>query len=402
VKIVGMSNLEEIAPEDEARTYRSKPFGKRLATVLAGPMMNIALGLLLLFVVIAGFGKPSETAWSIRAVTSDSAAAQAGLQQGDRIVALNEQPVDDFDAFTSEVRARAGTTVELTISRDGQESVVPVTLGWSLTGSSASRLGLEESDMVTMVGATPIATYPDLVGALQNAQGPVTLTYVRDQGTGTTQVQGPVELDPDAYKGFLGVGPGTVYEAVSVPQAAGDAVYEFGNVVVRSVEGMGRIFSPSGIGNLFDQVRDASQGDQQQAPAVEGAGSAPSPDSSTSSASATTSSSSSNAADRPSSIFGIVNIGAQLGESQGWAAVLALLAIVNIFLGLVNLVPLLPLDGGHVAVACYEEVRSRISHRQYRVNMAKLLPVTYVVILLLGVLFLSTAYLDFVDPVSIK
>jgi membrane-associated protease RseP (regulator of RpoE activity) len=75
---------------------------------------------------------------------------------------------------------------------------------------------------------------------------------------------------------------------------------------------------------------------------------------------------------------------------------------VNIFLGLINLVPLLPLDGGHIVVACYEEIRTRISHKPYRVNMAKLLPVTYVVLLLMVGLFLSTAYLDVVDRVQIS
>ena len=101
------------------------------------------------------------------------------------------------------------------------------------------------------------------------------------------------------------------------------------------------------------------------------------------------------------SLLGIVNIGTQLGEQEGWAGVLALLATVNIFLGLINLVPLLPFDGGHIAVACYEEVRTRISGRQYRVDMAKLLPVTYIVVLLMVGLFASTLYLDAVDPVKL-
>lgn len=102
------------------------------------------------------------------------------------------------------------------------------------------------------------------------------------------------------------------------------------------------------------------------------------------------------------SIVGIVNIGAQIGDEGGWAGVLALLAVVNIFLGLINLAPLLPLDGGHIVVACYEEIRSRIGHTAYRVNMAKLMPVTYVVVLLMLGLGLSTIYLDVARPISIK
>ena len=102
------------------------------------------------------------------------------------------------------------------------------------------------------------------------------------------------------------------------------------------------------------------------------------------------------------SLLGIVNVGAQLGEQAGWAGVLALLATVNIFLGLVNLLPLLPFDGGHIAVATYEAVREKITGRAHRVNMAKLMPVTYFVVLLMVGLFASTLYLDAVDPVRLS
>ncbi len=81
---------------------------------------------------------------------------------------------------------------------------------------------------------------------------------------------------------------------------------------------------------------------------------------------------------------------------------LFILALVNIFLGLINLVPLLPLDGGHIAVACYEEIRTRISHRPYRVDMAKLMPVTYAVVLLIAFIGLSTIFLDIVKPMNLN
>ena len=396
VKIIGMSNLEEVPSEEEPRSYRAQPFAKRLPVILAGPVMNLALGLLVLFVVFAGFGKPSETEWQVRSVTSGSAAAAAGLQAGDRILSIDDQPIEDFTVLSSLVRARAGTTVEITVLRDGQESTVPATLGWSLTGSSAAQLGLRSGDRVTAVNGTPIATYPDLVGAMGNADGSTTLTYAGEAGVATIDVSGPVALGVDDYKGFLGVGQEALIERTSIIGAAGDSVAQFGTIVNQSVQGIGRVFSPSGIGNLFTQVRTAN--DDKSAPAV----GQPSANASGSSSSGGSSSSSAENADRPSSILGIVNVGAQFGDQFGWAAVLVLLAAVNIFLGLINLVPLLPLDGGHVAVACYEGIRSRFARRPYRVNMAKLLPLTYVVVLVLMGLFFSTLYLDVVDPISIK
>jgi len=398
VKIIGMSDLEDVAPEDEERSYRSQRFMKRMPVVLAGPAMNLAIGFLLLVVVIAGFGRASDTGWSIRAISTGSAAEAAGLQSGDRLIRFDGQDVGAFENLRSLAQAHAGTNVQLTVVRDGQELVVPVTLGWALTQESGARLGLTEGDTVTDVGGAPIGTYADLVGALQNAQGPVTLSYVRGTATFTAEVQGPVSLPGDAYRGMVGITENPDIEHVSVLAAVPAAGSEFGNMVVGSVQGMGRIFSPSGVSHLFHLVTTAND-DPTSTPA-------PSPPASSSSSSASSSSSSSASssedANRPMSLIGIVKVGAQLGEQVGWGGVLILLALVNIFLGLINLVPLLPLDGGHVAVACYEEIRSRIAHRPYRVNMAKLLPVTYVVILLILGLGLSTMYLDVVNPPSIK
>jgi membrane-associated protease RseP (regulator of RpoE activity) len=155
---------------------------------------------------------------------------------------------------------------------------------------------------------------------------------------------------------------------------------------------MGRLFSPSGIGNLVEQVRTANDDPEVGTTRGVTAGGDPAP----------VASSGSQDTDRPLSILGIVNVGGQAGDEAGWAGVLSLLALVNIFLGLINLVPLLPFDGGHIAVACYEGVRSRIAGRPYRVDMAKLMPVTYVVFVVMVGLFVSTLYLDAVDPISIR
>ena len=86
---------------------------------------------------------------------------------------------------------------------------------------------------------------------------------------------------------------------------------------------------------------------------------------------------------------------------QSWAAFLGLVILMNIFLGMVNLLPLPPLDGGPLAVATYEEVRTRISGRRYHADMAKLLPVTYAVFMVFVFIGLSSLYLDVVDPLQL-
>lgn len=397
VRIIGMHGLEEIGENDEeSRTYRAQSYWRRMPVVLAGPVTNIVLGLVLLVVVFAGFGHPSPDKWKVDTVSAGSAAASAGLQPGDRILAFDGQSVGTFDDFTSVVRARAGSTGELTIQRGGEELTVPATIGWSLNTDGARALQpLVPGDRVTKVGDTPVSTYAELQSAVQRVIGPITLTFDRNDRAFTTTVDGPIALPVDGYRGFLGVSPSSVIVHAGIVDATGQAFGAFGETVVGSVQGMGRIFSPSGISKLASQVANGSAA--QDTGAIEEVGSG----SSTSGSGSGSATASSNA-DRPMSLLGIVNVGTQLGEQAGWAGVLALLATVNIFLGLINLVPILPFDGGHIAVATYEEIRSRISGHAYRVNMAKLMPLTYVVVLLMVGLFASTLYLDAVDPVKLS
>ena len=72
----------------------------------------------------------------------------------------------------------------------------------------------------------------------------------------------------------------------------------------------------------------------------------------------------------------------------------------NVFVGLFNLIPLLPLDGGHIAVAVYERIRSRKGIR-YHADASKLLPLTYAVVFALIFIGIAAVYLDIADPISL-
>jgi RIP metalloprotease RseP len=393
VRIIGMHGLEDVRPEHEGRTYRAQSFSRRMPVVLAGPIVNIALGFLLLVVVFAGFGHPSSTKWQVRSVAEGSAAAKAGIEPGDRIVGFDGLPVGSFEDTSSLIRAHAGTSVDLTVERNGETLELPVAIGWTLDSLGAQRLApLQVGDSVIIVGGQPITFYSDLVGALQRYIGPVEISFIRSGTVYTTLVTGPIAMPIDGFRGFLGVGPQSVLEHSGVIAATGQAATAFSDTIVGSVQGMGRIFSPSGLGNLASQVANGGASSAASNSSSGGGSSLPG---------AGSGSANSSNQDRPMSLLGIVNIGTQLGEQQGWAGVLALLATVNIFLGLINLVPLLPFDGGHIAVATYEEIRTRISKKPYRVDMSKLMPVTYVVVFLMIGLFMSTLYLDAVDPVKL-
>ena len=100
---------------------------------------------------------------------------------------------------------------------------------------------------------------------------------------------------------------------------------------------------------------------------------------------------------RPTTVVGASQIGGQLGESEGLKGVLLLLASVNVFVGVFNLFPLLPFDGGHAAIATYERVRSRNGTR-YRADVNKMIPVTTIVLGLLAFLLFAGLYLDITNP----
>jgi membrane-associated protease RseP (regulator of RpoE activity) len=103
--------------------------------------------------------------------------------------------------------------------------------------------------------------------------------------------------------------------------------------------------------------------------------------------------------DGPLSIYGAARIGVDLTD-RGVADLLLFLVSINIFIGVFNLVPLLPLDGGHVAIAVYERVRS-IGGRRHMADVSRLLPLTYAFVMLMLVLGVSSLYLDIVDPIGV-
>jgi membrane-associated protease RseP (regulator of RpoE activity) len=316
VRIIGMSNLEtDIAPEDEERTYRSKPYWRRLSVAVAGSTMHMIIAFVLLVTVFAGFGLRDAEAddWSIYAVTPDSAADDAGLEAGDRIASVDGREFGDFDAMSEYLRAHPGEDVSLVVERGSETLTLTATLG---------------------------------------AENPNTGEKV----------------------GFLGVGPTfpTVREGpiASVRESIG----EIGNMTSASVGGLGKLFSKSGVTGYVDQV--VNGGDGSDGPTTE-------------------------QESRPSSVVGIVQVGNEVAR-DGWVNVVYLIAAFNVFIAIFNMLPVLPFDGGHVAIATYEKVRSMISGRRYQADAAKMLPVAYVVVVAMALLFVTSVYLDIADPVSIR
>lgn len=102
---------------------------------------------------------------------------------------------------------------------------------------------------------------------------------------------------------------------------------------------------------------------------------------------------------RPTTVVGASQVGGEIGRSDGLKGVLILLASVNIFVGIFNLVPLLPFDGGHAAIATYERLRSRRG-KVYRADVGKMIPVATTVVVLLVMLMFAGLYLDITSPLG--
>src|SRR5947208_5748196 len=120
VRIVGMHNLEEVDPEDEPRTFRSAPFGKRMVVILAGVTMNLILAVFLFYGAFLDRGvitdQPTTT---VSQVVAKSAAAKAGFRTGDRIVAVDEKRVTGWSSLKHAIEARGGKSTTFTVVRHG-------------------------------------------------------------------------------------------------------------------------------------------------------------------------------------------------------------------------------------------------------------------------------------------
>ena len=133
-------------------------------------------------------------------------------------------------------------------------------------------------------------------------------------------------------RGYLGVEIKQATAPVGLLAALGDSFTTMWQVTDQEVAGIAQTFSPHGVSSLFHQVTNTKAAQS----VANNPGSAP----------------------RPVSIVGIANLGAQ-SERAGLAAVLMLLIAINIVFGILNLLPMIPLDGGHVAIAAYEWVRTK-------------------------------------------
>jgi regulator of sigma E protease len=125
VKMVGEDPEEEVKAVDLERSFAHKSLLKRTAIVAAGPGFNLLLAVFLLMVVFLFYGVPVLSNL-VGAVEPDSPAAQAGIEKGDRIVAVDGQAVTAWDDLSSAIKQSGGQPLALRVQRSGEEVAMTV------------------------------------------------------------------------------------------------------------------------------------------------------------------------------------------------------------------------------------------------------------------------------------
>lgn len=116
---------------ERARTFQAKPLWQRAIVVAAGPVTNFIVAVLILAALALTLGE-SRTPAVVAGVAPQSAAAEAGLLSGDRIVAIDGRGIDTFGELSNYVMMRPEEAVTLTVERDGVESEMEARIGLRL------------------------------------------------------------------------------------------------------------------------------------------------------------------------------------------------------------------------------------------------------------------------------
>ncbi len=355
VKIVGMTPQDDdVATGDEARAMWRFPVWKRTVVMAAGSAVHFLFGIVILWTVFAFVPLDDETKLQSEPVAISSV---------ERCV----PPTWTYDPATRRQKACV-------------YGIDPV--------SPAMAAGLRPGDVVTAIDGQPVTGWDALTAKIRAAGGKqINVTYERN-GTSSSvlaflpsaeRIKQSVLTDPN--KSVEDITPGDLEKV---------GVLGISPVVPRSVAGPGAAFGKSAdqTGAMFQGTFVALKKFPEKVPKLWEAITGAERDKET-----------------PISVVGASRIGGELFKAGEWPTFLVMLAALNFFVGIFNLLPLLPLDGGHIAIAWFEKVRSWLYARlgrpdPGRVDYYKLMPVTYAVILLFGGFTLLTVAADIVNPIT--
>lgn len=311
---------------DEGRFFHDRPAWQRAVVLASGSALHFLQAILLVFlgwllvgptVAVPGIADFADAETADGQVVA-SAAEAAGLEVGDRIVAVDGRRSDDFDEVRTYIRDNPGRRIDLLVERPGTEEQLEFTV------TPAPYTDPDTGDEVGLLGFFP-----------------------------QTETR-PMDADEALYATFVGDG-------------------SFTQMLTGTFTALGNVFGPEGIGDLLGQLT----GDQERG--VDG---------------------------------GISLVGATQAASQGTSQFgllffFALLASVNVFVGIFNALPLPPLDGGHLAVLGVEEAVNLKRRRNgeptdFKIDPRTVASIAVPVIVFVLTISLGLLWLDITDPISFQ
>jgi membrane-associated protease RseP (regulator of RpoE activity) len=351
--------LNDVLPSDGDRVFYKKPWWQRVVVMFAGPFNNLVLAVLFFTIVLTAFGVP-EASTTIDRVPGCVLPAGADTAQRE-------------DACELPITAE-GRTCELGAAGCALPERSPAAKAGLLPGDTIVAIDGEPVPQETEVGWTQIQRTIQ-----QSPDEPVVFTVERDgdeRELTVTPIENTVYASAEGtgtkVVGYVGIGPTQPYVQQSVTEVPGF----LGDYVVAAVDRLAEI--PQKVPALF---RAAFLGEERD----------------------------------PQGPIGVVGVGRISGEifaldeittTEKISTFFQLLAGVNLVLFLFNLLPIYPLDGGHVAGALYEKARSSVARLRGRpdpgpFDIARLMPVAYVVagifLALSALLFIA----DIVNPITL-
>jgi membrane-associated protease RseP (regulator of RpoE activity) len=343
-KIVGMTPQDDdVDPADEPRVMWKYPVWKRTIVMSAGSLTHFALALVAMWFAAAFVGLPNPDVPTTNAET-------------------RAQPAYVYIADCIEPDPATQTCAP--------GAVAP-----------AKAAGLRSGDRITAINGVPIADYGQMVDTIRALPaGTATFTYERNGQTGTAKVT-PVR----AQRAPMGDDKGAKTEVSVV--GAGLKLTMPGLKTYGALGAFGATadYSRTMVVGTFQSFKSIPEKVPALWRSITGEKRDP---------------------DTPISVIGASRLGGEAIEAGVPQVFLMIFIALNVFIGIFNLLPLLPLDGGHIAIIWFEKARSWLFAKLKkpdpgRVDYFKLMPVTYVVILIGGAFTLLTVTADIVNPISI-
>lgn len=349
-------NTRQLTAEEKAVSFQDKSLAQRAAIVAAGPAANYLFAIIVLAAMFATVGE-RFTPPEVGLVVTGSAADEAGYKPGDEILSVNGGDIESFEQFIEIVRLNPGRTLTVKVLRDGAEvnltavprsveyegsvygelQILPVLsseIGGVMVGGAAEEAGLKTGDRIVELDGAPIERFEQFKEIIEGAAGRRLRMLVRRDGSVL-----PIEITPRAELVKSADGTDKMVGRIGV-QASSSFVFVQHGPAKAVWRGAKRTVDISGktLGVLGQILVGERESKELGGPIM------------------------------------IAMVSSKVAD-LGWLAFLEFMVLISINLGLINLLPIPVLDGGHLFFYLAEAIRGRpvadnVQEYSYKIGLA--------------------------------